>query len=130
MKVLVLIAQVILGLYFVYNGYNHFKNRAMMAGFAQMRGVPAPQSLWVIVTWLMHLGAGLSLLLGIYVVIGAWLAIIFLVLAAYFVHHFWTDQGIERGGQQANFLKNLALAAALLLVTFLPSSAWTIAVRP
>lgn len=130
MKVLVLIAQVVLGLYFLYNAYNHFKNRAMMAGFAQMRGVPAPQSLLVIVTGLMHLGAGLSLLLGIYVVIGAWLAIIFLVLAAYFVHHFWTDQGMERGGQQANFLKNLALAAALLLVTYVPSSLWTIALRP
>src|SRR5574341_60981 len=130
MKILVLIAQVVLGLYFLYNGYNHFRNRAMMAGFAQMRGVPAPQSLWVIVTGFMHLVAGLSLLLGILVVVGAWLAIIFLVLAAYFVHHYWTDQGMERGGQQANFLKNLALAAALLLVTYLPAGVWTIAVRP
>lgn len=130
MKILVLIAQVVLGLYFLYNAYNHFKNRAMMAGYAQMRGVPAPQNLWVVVTGLMHLGAGLSLLLGYRVVIGAWLAIIFLVMAAYFIHHYWTDQGMERGGQQANFLKNLALAAALLLVTYLPPSAWTIAVGP
>lgn len=130
MKFFVLIAQVVLGLYFLYNGYNHFRNRAMMAGYAQMRGVPAPQHLWVVVTGIMHLGAGLSLLLGYRVVIGAWLAIIFLVLAAYFVHHYWTEQGMERGGQQANFLKNLALAAALLLVTYLPANVWTIALGP
>lgn len=130
MKIPVLIAQVILGLYFLYNAYNHFRNRAALAGYAQMRGVPAPQSLWVVVTGFMHLGAGLSLLLGYRVVIGSWLAIIFLVLAAYFIHHYWTDQGMEGGGQQANFQKNVALAAALLLVTFLPANVWTIALGP
>jgi len=129
MKVLVLIAQVVLGLYFLYNAYNHFRNQAAMAGFAQMRGVPAPQNLWVIVTGFMHLGAGISLLLGYRVAIGAWLAIIFLMLAAFFVHHYWTDQGMERIGQQVNFQKNLALAAALLLVTYLPDAVWTIALR-
>lgn len=130
MKVLVLIAQVILGLYFLYNAYNHFQNRAGLAEYTQMRGVPAPQHLWVVVTGFMHLGAGLSLLLGYRVVIGSWLAIIFLVLAASLVHHYWTDQGMERGSQQANFQKNLALAAALLLVTFLPKTVWTIALAP
>lgn len=130
MKVLVLIAQVYLGLYFLYNAYNHFKSRAMMAGYARMRGVPAPQQLWAIVTGFMHLGTGLSLLLGYRVVIGAWLGIIFLLLAGFFVHHFWTDQGMERVGQQVNFQKNLAIAAALLLVTFLPKEIWTIALGP
>jgi hypothetical protein len=37
---------------------------------------------------------------------------------------------MERVGQQVNFQKNLAIAAALLLVTYLPSGAWTIAIRP
>lgn len=128
MQILVLIAQVYLGAYFLYNAYNHFANRAAVAGFAQMRGVPAPQRLWVIVTAFMHLGAGLSLLLGYEVATGAWLAIIFLVLAAFFVHHFWTDQGMDRLAQQVNFNKNLALAAALLLVTLVPADAWVISI--
>jgi uncharacterized membrane protein YphA (DoxX/SURF4 family) len=128
MKILVLIAQVYLGAYFLYNAYNHFANRAAVAGFAQMRGVPAPQLPWVIITGFMHLAAGLSLLLGYKVVVGAWLAIIFLVLAAFLVHHFWTDQGMDRVGQQVNFNKNLALAAALLLVTLVPANAWVISI--
>lgn len=121
-----LIAQLYLGLYFLNNAANHFRGVQAMAGFAKMRGVPAPQSLWVVVTGFMHLGAGLSLLLGYRVEVGAWLAIIFLLLAAFLVHHFWTDQGMDRIGQQVNFGKNLALAAALLLITRLPPDAWVI----
>ena len=127
MKILALIAQLYLGGYFLYNAVNHFRNAQMMAGFAKMRGVPAPQHLWVVVTGVMHLGAGLSLLFGYRVEAGAGLAIIFLLLAAFFVHHFWTDQGMDRVGQQVNFGKNLALAAALLLITRLPPDAWAIA---
>ncbi len=129
MKVVVLMAQIVLGFYFLYNGYNHFRNRAMLAGYAQMRKVPAPQVL-VPVTGLMLVGAGLSLLLGYRVVIGAWMAIVFLVVAAFLVHHYWTDEGMERVGQQVHFLKNLAMAAALLLASLVPADAWTIALGP
>lgn len=126
MNGLAVIAQLYLGLYFLYNAANHFRSVQAMAGFAKMRGVPAPQNLWVVVTGLMHLGAGLSFLLGYQIVAGAWLAIFFLLLAAFFVHHFWTDQGMDRIAQQVNFGKNLAIAAALVLITRLPPDAWAI----
>jgi uncharacterized membrane protein YphA (DoxX/SURF4 family) len=126
-QLLVLIAEVYLETYFLYNSYNHFANRAAVAGFAQMRGAPALQLLWII-TGVMYLAAGVSLLSGYKGVVGAWLAIIFLVLAAFLVHHFWTDQGMDRVGQQVNFNKNLALAAALPLVTLAPANAWVISI--
>lgn len=130
MKILVLIAQVVLGVYFLFSAYNHLlKNRAAITGYAQMRKVPAPAPM-VFLTGLMLLGAGLSLLLGFQVTIGAWLAIIFLVLAAFLVHHFWTDEGMEQAGQMVNFTKNLALAAALLLATFVPKDVWVIRLGP
>ncbi len=130
MRILALVAQVYLGAYFLYNAFNHLRNTQAMAGFAKMRGVPAPHHLWIVVTGVMHLGTGLSLLLGYRVAVGAWLGIIFLLAAAFFVHHFWTDQGMDRMGQQVHFNKNLALAAALLLVTFVPAGTWVIAVGP
>lgn len=130
MGVLVLIAQIVLGVYFIFNAYNHLvSNRANLTGYAQARNVPAPGPM-VLVTGLMLLGAGLSLLLGYKVTVGAWLAIIFLILASFLVHHFWTDEGMERIGQQVNFSKNLALAAALLLATYVPKDVWVIAVSP
>lgn len=129
MKILVFVGQVYLGLFFLYNAYNHFKNRAAIAGFAQMRAVPAPM-VTVPLTGLILLGAGLSLLFGYRVVIGAWLAIIFLILVSYYVHHYWTDQGMERVGQQVHFFKNLAIASALLLATFVPKDVWVIRLGP
>ncbi|MDR7521896.1 MAG: DoxX family protein [Armatimonadota bacterium] len=130
MIALVLIAQIVLGVYFLYNAYNHLiKNRAGLTGYAQMRGVPAPAPS-VVVTGFMLLGAGLGLLLGYQVRIAAWLAIVFLVLVAFLVHHFWTDEGMERAGQIAHFGKNLALAAALLLVTYLSNDVWVIRLGP
>lgn len=129
MRILVFVGQVYLGLFFLYNAYNHFKNRAAIAGFAQMRAVPAPM-VTVPLTGLILLGAGLSLLFGYRVVIGAWLAIIFLILVSYYVHHYWTDQGMERVGQQVHFFKNLAIASALLLATFVPKDVWVIRLGP
>jgi len=130
MKVFVLVAQVVLGVYFLFNAYNHLiKNRAGIIGYAQMRKVPSPAAM-VLLTGLMLLGAGLSLLLGYQVTIGAWLAIIFLLLAAFLVHHFWTDEGMQQVGEMVNFTKNLALAAALLLATFLSKDAWVIRLGP
>lgn len=127
MSILVLIAQVILGVYFLFNAYNHLiSNRAGIVGYAQARKVPVPAGPAVFITGLMLLGAGLSLLLGYRVVVGAWLAIIFLLLAAFLVHHFWTDEGMQQVGEMVNFTKNLALAAALLLVTLLPGDVWVI----
>lgn len=130
MRIFVLIAQVVLGGYFLFNAYNHLiKSRAAIIGYAQMRKVPAP-AVMVPLTGLMLLGAGLSLLLGYQVTIGAWLAIIFLLLAAFLVHHFWTDEGMEQAGQMAHFGKNLAIAAALLLATFVSKDVWVIRLGP
>lgn len=130
MSILVLIAQIVLGVYFVFNAYNHLvSNRAGIIGYAQSRNVPAPAPM-VFITGLMLLGAGLSLLLGYKVTLGAWLAIIFLILASFLVHHFWSDQGMQRVGEQVNFAKNLALAAALLLVMHVPKGVWVIRLNP
>ncbi|MDR7554146.1 MAG: DoxX family protein [Armatimonadota bacterium] len=130
MTVLVLIAQLVLGIYFLMAAWNHLvANRQAFVQYAQARGVPSP-SVTVPLTGLMHLGAGLSLLLGYQVKIGAWLAIIFLVLAAFLVHHFWTDEGMEKMAQMAHFTKNLALAAALLLASLVAPETWVIRLGP
>ncbi len=130
MTVLVLIAQLVLGIYFLMAAWNHLvANRQGLTQYAQARGAPAP-SVTVPLTGLMLLGAGLSLLLGYQVKIGAWLAIIFLVLAAFLVHHFWTDEGMEKMTQMAHFTKNLALAAALLVASLVAPETWVIRLGP
>ncbi len=129
MKILVLVSQVVLGVYFLLNAFNHFRNREGLVGYAQSRGAVSP-ALTVPLTGLLMLVVGISFLFGYRVVLGAWLGVIFLVLAAFLVHHYWTDEGAQKMGEMVNFQKNLALAAALLLTTFLSRDVWVIRLGP
>ncbi|HWF37455.1 MAG TPA: hypothetical protein VG322_02985, partial [Candidatus Acidoferrales bacterium] len=51
-----LIGRVLIGAFFLMAAFNHFTKRRMMAGYARMKGTPAPE---VAVT-----GSGVLLLLG------------------------------------------------------------------
>jgi len=66
MEYLFLLGRILLGGYFIKNGYNHLKNLNMLTGYAQSKGVPMPK-IAVFVTGLMLLFGGLGILLGVYV---------------------------------------------------------------
>jgi len=123
MTVLLILGQVVLGLYFIMSGANHFMHLEGTAGYAQSRGLGASKLLTVVSGIVMILG-GLGVLLGVYVLWSLWMLIIFLVLAAFLVHHYWSDQDpMQKMGERVNFMKNLALAASLLVLT-MQASAW------
>jgi len=111
---LYLIGRAILGLYFLYSGANHFRMREGMVGYSKSMGVPAPE-LAVPATGLMLLFGGISLLLGLWTVAGAAVLIIFLIPTAVLMHKFWgVADAMMAANQKAHFLKNIALASALL----------------
>ena len=79
-------------------------------------GVPAPQIM--LVGAIVFLIAGsLSVVLGYKARIGATLLLIFLVLATYYFHDFWTvtDPQVKQE-QMIQFMKNLGLMGAMLLI--------------
>jgi putative oxidoreductase len=70
----------------------------------------------VVLTGLMLLLGGLSILLGFWVKVGAALLVLFLVPTAFIMHNFWTvTDPMARANDQAHFLKDLALAGAALM---------------
>ena len=98
------------------SGYNHFKNRGMLSGYAESKGVPmASFSVWL--SGAMMLLGGLGVLLGVYVTYSIYLLVIFLLVAALKMHQFWkiSDPG-ARMTEEINFKKNLALLGALLML--------------
>lgn len=120
MEVLFLIGRIIYGGFFIMNAFNHFRNVSAMAGYARSKGVPAPEAA-VIVTGLMLLAGGLSVLLGYLPTVGLALIVIFLVVVAFWMHAYWSvSDAMARMGEQVNFYKNLALAGAALMMTLLP----------
>lgn len=113
---LYLIGRVLFAMIFLGSGFGHLTKVQPMAQYAASKGVPAPR-FSVIVTGLMILAGGLSVLLGFWIEIGTWLLIIFLLLAGLRMHDFWavTDP-MEAQNQQAHFMKNLALAGAAMIL--------------
>ncbi|MDE2188480.1 MAG: DoxX family protein, partial [Patescibacteria group bacterium] len=111
-----LIGRIIFGLYFVYNGFNHFRHAGGMAGYAASKKVPSPKIAVYVSGALLFLG-GLGIVFNIYWQISILLIVIFLVPTTIFMHDFWKETNPEsRSSQQIAFLKNVALIGAALLV--------------
>ncbi|RTG95903.1 DoxX family protein [Thermus scotoductus] len=111
-----LIGRILYGGFFLLNGINHFLMGQAMIGYAQSKGVPAP-ALAVYGSGILILLGGLSVLLGYQVQVGLWLLVAFLVPVSLTMHNFWAIQDPQqRMVEQVNFMKNMALLGAALML--------------
>jgi len=128
-----LVGRVLLAAIFLNSARGHLLQVGPTAQYAGSMGVPVPR-LSTIVTGLMILAGGLSVLLGLYVAVGCLLLVLFLVPVALMMHPFWkmTDP-MSRAIQQAQFMKNLSMAGAALVIcyfTVLHPEDWVYSLRP
>jgi putative oxidoreductase len=120
MNVAYLIGRIIFGGYWVMAALNHFKNLNHMSGYARSKGTPLP-NLAVAGTGAILSGGGLSMLLGVYPVVGIALLIVFLLGVSIQMHGFWkVDDAQLKQIDIINFTKNMALIGALLMFLLLP----------
>ena len=120
MEIAFLVGRIIVGLYFLYNAFNHFTKTDMMAGYAGSKGVPAPK-LAVLGSGLLLLIGGASILLGFYPKIGIVAVVLFLLGVSFKMHDFWAVQDPnQKMSDQINFLKNMALLGAALMFLAIP----------
>jgi len=104
---------------FLFSGLGHFTQTEQMAQYASSKKVPAPK-LGVIVTGIMLMLGGLSVLLGAYVEIGALLIVVFLVPTSFLMHNFWTIKDpMMKQNDMIMFMKNMALTGAAILIWYL-----------
>jgi len=122
MDIVLIVGRVLFSLLFISSGVAHLTKLQAMTGYAQYKKVPAAK-LSVIVTGLMLIIGGLYVALGIYADLGALLLTIFLLLSAFKMHDFWnvTDAQAKQS-EMTNFMKNLALAGASLIIFVLVGS--------
>jgi len=108
-------ARIVLSIFFIFHGVNHFVNLKSLSELAKKKGIPYPQAA-VVVSGAALLAGGLSLLFSYQVVIGSLAAAAFLVIAAAAIHRFWDESdSAKKANEMAHFLKNLAVAAATVL---------------
>ncbi len=126
MEIVLLVGRILFGAFFIMMGLNHFQNLAMMSGYAQSKNVPFAR-LAVIVTGVMLVAGGASVLLGIMPIVGLTVLILFLLSTLVTMHDFWNlKDPQQRAGEQVNFLKNVVLIGASLALMY-GASGWALA---
>ena len=115
--ILALVGRIMLcAIFFTSAVMNKIPNFDGVAGYMAKEGVPLPKVLLVGAIAFLILGS-ISIVIGYKARIGALLLFVFLVLATYFFHDFWTFADAKAAQmQQIQFMKNTALAGAMLLI--------------
>jgi putative oxidoreductase len=121
MPLLFVIGRILLGVFFLDNAYKHFKNTDALAGYASSKEVPAPKFMVRLTGALLAIG-GLSLIFGSFTNIGIYSLVLFLIPVSFQMHAFWKETDpTHRATQRVQFMKNIALLGALLMLLSLPT---------
>jgi putative oxidoreductase len=114
MKYLVLLGRILYAAIFVMSAPGRFT--AGTFAYAAGKGVPMA-SIAVPLPGVTALPGGLSIVPGYKAKYGAWLIVLFLVPVTIMMHNFWavTDP-MKRQMQNINFMKNLSMLGAALLI--------------
>jgi putative oxidoreductase len=115
-----LLARVLLSSPFLYSGVDKCWRWSAAQREVAASGLPWP-TLLHLVTVVVQLGGGLSLLLGIEARLGALLLLLFLIPVTVMYHPFWKRSGADLVTEADHFLSNLAIIGGLLVIVALGS---------
>ncbi len=102
-------------LIFIVGGLSNFTAKGIAQAASQ--GVPFA-SVVVLISGLLSLAGGLSILLGYHAKFGAWLLVLFLVPVTLMMHKFWAiADPSEAQVQMVMFMKNLSMLGGALIIT-------------
>lgn len=115
MDIAFLIGKILFGGYFVYNGVSHLTNLKGSTAYAISKGVPMAQ-FGVIISGIMIILGGASVLANFHMKIGLLLIAAFLVVITFMMHQFWKEkEPMSKMAEKIQFTKNLALLGATLM---------------
>ncbi|MDD5068563.1 MAG: DoxX family protein [Candidatus Pacebacteria bacterium] len=121
MDLLFLLGRVLFGGYFLYKGIGHFTQSAVLVARASNRHVPSPK-IAVYATGILILLGGAGVILGISPVWSLVCLIVFLIPVTFIMHQFWKETDpLQRRIQVSNFLRNIALLGAVLMLLSFPT---------
>ncbi|WP_276271716.1 DoxX family protein [Haloarcula litorea] len=121
--ILFLLARVLFGGVLAFMGLNHFQNGETMAGYAEAKGLPAPE-LAVYASGGLLVFSGLSIVLGAFPVLAAGALATFLLVSAVTMHDFWAVPEDQQQDELTGFLKNVAMAGGALVLLSAAGTAW------
>ena len=94
---------------------NKIPNFSDVSEYMAAEGVPLPKIMLAGAIAFLIVGS-LSVVVGFQARIGAGLLLVFLMLATYFFHDFWTFEGEAQQQQMIQFLKNVSLMGTMVFL--------------
>lgn len=123
-----LVGRILFGAVLAYMGLGHFLGADQMAGYAEMKGVPAPRASVLLSGGTLAFG-GILIVLGAYPLLAGGAVATFMLLVTPKMHDFWAIEDPEqRQSDLINFQKNVVIFGAALVFMTLASEAWPYAV--
>ena len=110
-----LAGRILLAAIFVISGYNKIGGFSGVAGYIGSKGLPMPELLAAL-TIALELGGGILLVIGYKVRIVSILFFLWLIPTTLLFHKFWGIDAAQVQNQMNNFLKNVSIMGAMLLV--------------
>ena len=116
MDIVMIIGRVLFALMFLMSGLNHLTKSQAMTGYAQFKKVPAAKAS-VLLSGLVMLLGGLSIVLGVYADLGAIALAVLVIVMALKMHNFWTQTDPQaKQTETIAFFKNLSMGGAALFL--------------
>ncbi|MCB7479792.1 DoxX family membrane protein [Christiangramia sediminis] len=107
---------ILLGIFFLINGINHFFNSKIIEEYAEKRSLLASKLMVKLSGIFLCLG-GLSLISGYFLLFGLGALCLFLVIASFTIHKFWAIKDREiMMLESMHFAKNWAIIFELLYI--------------
>jgi putative oxidoreductase len=107
---------ILLGLFFIINGINHFYNSRILKAYAEKKSLIKAESM-VYLSGVLLLAGGLSMITGFYIIPGIYTLCFFLIVAAFSIHKFWQEKERELIMLEfMHFLKNFAIMFELIYI--------------
>ena len=120
-----LAGRILIAVIFLISGFFKVGGYAQIVGYAAAMHLPAP-GVAIAVAAAVELACGLAILVGFKTRIAAWLLFLYLIPVTYVFHNFWAVQGQEQQMQMVNFLKNVAIMGAMLVLSVNGAGAYSV----
>ena len=114
MNIAILVGRIIVGIFYLYNGINHFIKFGAMTEYAKFKGIPLAE-VAVILSGLLLLAAAFTIILGIFPEIGVASLVLFFLPVTFMMHNFWAAAQEQQMAEIVNFSKNMALMGSALM---------------
>ena len=119
-EIIFFIGRLLLGGFLFYNAYNHFFKVKDLTAYAEFKKVPMAKTA-VIVSGILLLFGGYTIITGVRVAAGITALVFFFIPITFTMHTFWKEEGQARSIDQVQFMKNLAILGAVLMLLAIPT---------